>query len=150
MSLKEILNNEITKSMKSGNKLRLETIRGLRAALQEKEIAKRPGKLTEEDELNVLTNAAKRRKESIEMFKKGGRFDLVEKETTELKIIEEFLPKQLNESEIIPILKNIILTLNANSAKDFGKVMSVATKELKGKVDGKILSDYVKKLLEQK
>lgn len=147
MALKDILSQEISKAMKSGDKLRLETIRSLRAALQEKEIAKRPDKLTEDDELNVLTNAAKRRKESIELFEKGGRSDLAEKEKAELRIIEEFLPKQLSESELIPILKNIILTMNANSPKDFGKVMSVASKELKGKVDGKTLSEYVKKLL---
>ncbi|RCK77291.1 MAG: Transamidase GatB domain protein [Ignavibacteriae bacterium] len=147
MALKDILSQEISKAMKSGDKVRLETIRSLRAALQEKEIAKRPDKLTEDDELNVLTNAAKRRKESIELFEKGGRSDLAEKEKAELRIIEEFLPKQLSESELIPILKNIILTMNANSPKDFGKVMSVASKELKGKVDGKTLSEYVKKLL---
>lgn len=147
MALKDILSDEISKAIKSGDRLRLETLRSLRAALQEKEIAKRPKPLTEEDELNVLTAAAKKRKESIEMFEKGARLDLVEKENSELKIIEEFLPRPISEDELIPILKSIISSVNATSQKDFGKVMSVASKELKGKIDGKKLSEYVKKML---
>lgn len=147
MSLKDILIDQISKAIKSGDKVRLETLRSLKAALQEKEVAKRPAQLTEEDELYVLMAAAKKRKESIEIFEKGLRFDLVEKEKSELKIIEEFLPKQITEEELLPILKGIISSVNAKSQKDFGKVMSVASKELKGKIDGKVLAEYVKKML---
>lgn len=148
MPLKDILSLEISKAIKSGDKIRLDTLRSLRAALQEKEVAKRPAQLTEEDELHVLTTAAKKRKESIELFEKGSRTDLAEKEKAELKVIEEFLPKQITEEELIPLLKDIISSVNATSQKDFGKVMSVASKVLKGKIDGKILAEYVKKMLE--
>lgn len=147
MPLKDILIDEISKAIKSGDKIRLETLRSLKASLQEKEIARRPAQLTEEDELSVLTGAAKKRKESIELFEKGLRLDLAEKEKAELKIIEEFLPKQISEEELILILRNIISTVNATSQKDFGKVMSVASKELKGKIDGKVLAEHVRKML---
>ena len=97
MSLKEKLSNDMKAAMKSGEKIRLETLRTLRAALLEKEIEKRGSEtgMTPEDELGVLTAAAKKRKESIEMFQKGGRADLVDQESKELAIIQEFLPKQL-------------------------------------------------------
>lgn len=147
MSLKDKLRTEIEKAIKSGDKIRLQTLRGLIAAIQEKEVAKRPEKITEDDELAILLSSVKKRKESIELFKKGGRNDLLEIETSELKILEEFLPKQLSEGEVLIEVKKIIDRIGAASAKDFGKVMGIASKELKGKAEGKIISDCVKKLL---
>lgn len=147
MSLKDKLRTEIEKAIKSGDKIRLQTLRGLIASIQEKEVAKRPEKITEDDELAILLSSVKKRKESIELFKKGGRNDLLEIETSELKILEEFLPKQLSEGEVLIEVKKIIDQIGAASAKDFGKVMGIASKELKGKAEGKIISDCVKKLL---
>jgi len=97
MALKEKIAEEMRSAMKRTDKLRLETLRSIRASLLEKEIAKRgKGTMTEDDELNVLQSGLKKRKESIELFEKGGRKDLVEKETQELEIIQSFLPKQMD------------------------------------------------------
>lgn len=147
MSLKEIFSQEIIKSTKSGDKLRLETIRSLRAFLLEKEIEKRPNPLTADDEIGIVISAAKKRKESIESFEKGGRTELAEKEKAELKIIEEFLPKQLSPEEVELIIRNIIKDSGATSHTDFGKVMPLVMMELKGKADGKFISETVKKIL---
>ncbi len=147
MSLKDTLSKEIINATKAGDKIRLETIRGLRAILLEKEIEKRPSPITPDDEMGVLISSAKKRKESIEMYEKGERIELAEKEKSELKIIEEFLPKQLTPDEVEAIIKRIVSESGANSQKDFGKVMPNVMKELKGKADGKLISDTVKKLL---
>lgn len=148
MGLKEKLSSEIVKATKEGDKVRLQTIRTLRAQLLEKEIEKRPNQLTPEEELGVLTSAAKKRKESIELFEKGGRQDLTDNEKRELIIIEEYLPKQLSNEEVEQIINRIIKESGISSAKDFGKVMTLVMKELKGKADGKFISESVKKFLE--
>lgn len=147
MSLKDTLSKEIINATKAGDKIRLETIRGLRAILLEKEIEKRPNPITPDDEMGVLISSAKKRKESIEMYEKGGRTELAEKEKSELNIIEEFLPKQLRPDEVEAIINRIVSETGASSQKDFGKVMPFVMKELKGKADGKFISDTVKKLL---
>lgn len=148
MNLKETLSKEIISATKAGDKIRLETIRGLRASLLEKEIEKRPNPIAPDDEMGVLISSAKKHKESIEMFEKGGRTELAEKERNELKIIEEFLPKQLSYEEVELIIRNIIKDSGATSHKDFGKVMPLVMKELKGKADGKFISETVKIILE--
>jgi uncharacterized protein len=148
MSLKDKLSADIIKATKSGDKLKLGTVRTLRAQLLEKEIANRPNPLTQEEEIGVVISAAKKRKESIEIYEKAGRVDLAQNEKDELKILEEYLPAQLSNSEIEVIIKKIIQETGAVSVKDFGKVMPVVMKELKGKGDGKVISESVKKLLE--
>jgi len=149
MGLKETLSSDIIKATKSGEKIRLETVRTLRAQLLEKEISKRPNPLTSEEEIGVLSSAAKKRKESIELFEKAGRIDLAEKEKDELKIIEEYLPRQLASDEIGIIITKIIKDSGANSVKDFGKIMPLVMKELKGKADGKLITEIVKQSLEE-
>lgn len=150
MSLMQKIVEEMKIAMKSGEKLRLETLRSLRAQLQEKEIAKRrTGPLTEEDEMSILQSAIKKRKESIELFEKGGRKDLVEQETKEVQIIQTFLPRQLGNDEIERVVKKTIEEVEATSAKDFGKVMSSAMKTLKGKADGNTIQLTVRRLLER-
>jgi uncharacterized protein len=148
MSLKETLSSDIIKATKAGDKIRLETVRTLRAQLLEKEIEKRPNLLAPEEEISVLISAAKKRKESIEVYEKAGRLDLAEKEKSELKIIEEYLPKQLTPEEIDSAVQKIVKDADAVSPKDFGKVMPLVMKELKGKADGKLISEAVKKILE--
>ncbi len=149
MGLKEILSGDIIKAMKSGDKIRLETVRTLRALLLEKEIEKRPNTLTPEEELGALTSATKKRKESIELYEKAGRQDLAEKEKSELEIIQEYLPKQLSPEEIALAITKIVNDVGATSPKDFGKVMPHVMKELKGKADGKLITDIVKNKLEE-
>ena len=149
MSLKERLSEDLKKAMKSGDKERLETLRTLRAALLEKEIELRTTtrSLSPEDETGVLTGAAKKRKESIEQFGKGGRQDLVDQETRELSIIQEYLPQQMSRDEVVSVLQQIIDETGAQGAQDFSKVMPLAMKQLKGKTDGKMVQELVREML---
>lgn len=149
MGLKEKISEDIKAAMKSGDKLRLETIRTLRAVLMEKEIELRgSGKtMTPDDEISTLTSAAKKRKESIEQFGAAGRTDLVQQETAELNIIAEYLPKQMSEEEVKRVVEEIIAATGASSTDDFGKVMPLVMKELKGKADGRLIQQLVKNML---
>ena len=100
-----------------------------------------------DDEIAVLNSTLKKRKEAITIYRQHGRDDLADQEEQELAIIQEYLPKQLSREEIEQLVRNIIAAAGANGAKDFGKVMPLAMKELKGKADGKIVQETVKKLL---
>ena len=148
MALIDKISEDLKAAMKSGDVLRRETLRTLRAAFLEKKVEKRPtGGITSEDEMTVLISASKKRKESIEVFRQGGRNDLADQEANELAIIQEYLPQQLPSLEIEKVVSKIITETGAAGSKDFGKVMSSAMKELKGKADGNLIKDIVKKLL---
>ncbi len=149
MALMERIVEDMKAAMKRGDKLRLETLRTLRAVLMEKEIEFRgTGKqMTPEDEAATLASAAKKRRESIEQFRAGGRTDLVEQETAELAIIQEYMPKQMSEAEVRQVIEEVVAAVGASSARDFGKVMPQVMKQLKGKADGKLIQDLVKKRL---
>lgn len=133
--------------MKSGNVIRRETLRTLRAAIIELDKRGVKREPTEEEELQVIIGATKKRKEAIEQYEKAGRKDLVDQETKELAIINEYLPQQLTLQEVESRIQEIIAQIGASSAKDFGKVMPVAMKELRGKADGKIIQATVKRFL---
>lgn len=149
MALQEKIAEDLKTAMKAGDKLRLETLRTLLAALKEKEIELRGmGKImTPDDEAATLASAAKRRRESIEQFAAGGRHDLVQQETAELAIIQEYMPKQLTEEELRRIIDEIVVSTGASSAKDFGKVMPQVMKQVKGRADGKVVQELVKQRL---
>ena len=149
MALKDTISQDLKNAMKSGEKLRLETLRTIRAALMEKEIEKRGSgnPMSPEDELGVLTTAAKKRKESIEQFQNGGRPELAEQERQELAIIQEYLPKQLSQEEVEKAVRDIVSQTSAAGPGDFGKVMPQVMKQLKGKADGRLIQETVKKLL---
>lgn len=150
MSLKDRIGEDIKSAMKAKDKVRLETVRGIKKALIEKEVALRPSgqeNLTETQEIELLSQQAKQRRESIEQYRQAGREDLAEKEAQELAIIETYLPKQLSEEELSSTLDNIIASVGAKSAKDLGRVMGVAVQQLKGKADGKKIQELVKSKL---
>lgn len=147
MGLREKINDDLKDAMKSGDKVRLETLRMIRAQVLEFEKSGVGREMTEEDDMKILLSAVKKRKESIEQYEKAGRKELVEKEQRELEIIQHYLPKQMSKEEAEKIITTIIAETGASSAKDFGKVMSAAMKELKGKIDGKIINDIVKQRL---
>ena len=147
MNLKDKINEDLKNSMKSGDKVRLETIRSIRALILEFEKSGTDKELTPEDEIRMLTSAAKKRKESIEQFRAGNRPELADKEETELKIIEEYLPKQLSAAEIEVEIKKIAGEVGAKTKEDFPKLMPVAVKTLKGKADGKVIKEIVEKIL---
>ncbi len=147
MSLTEKINLDLKDAMKSGEKIRLETIRSIRALILEFEKSGTGKELTAEEEIRMLSTAAKKRKESIEQFRNGGRIELAEKEEAELKIIEEYLPKQLSLDDILLEVKKIALEVGAKTKEDFPKLMPVAAKALKGKADGKVVKEIVEKVL---
>ncbi|MBI3124323.1 MAG: GatB/YqeY domain-containing protein [Ignavibacteriales bacterium] len=147
MNLKDKINNDLKDAMRSGDKLRLETVRSIRALILEFEKSGSGKEFTDEEGLRILTVAAKKRKESIEQYKNAGRTDLSDKEEAELKIIEEYLPKQLTAEEILAEVKKIADEVGAKTKEDFPKVMPLAAKSLKGKADGKVIREILEKLL---
>jgi uncharacterized protein len=149
MALTQRINEDLKAAMKSGNKLRLETLRMLRAQIIEFEKKGLDRPMNEDDEMSILMSASKKRKEAIEIFTKAGRMELVEQETKELEIISEYLPKQLSREDAEKIIENLIQQSGAASMKDLGKVMPIAMKELKGKIDSKVISEIVKQKLEK-
>lgn len=148
MSLQEQLNEDMKAAMKRGEKLRLETIRMVRAQMKDAQIAKM-APLSAEDELGILQTAAKKRREAIELYKKGGRDDLLEKEMAELAIVSEYLPKALTPEEVLAIIDATILESGAKTAADFGKVMGRVAQQTKGRADGKIVQQLVRERLGQ-
>jgi uncharacterized protein YqeY len=148
MAMMERIADDMKLAMKAGDKLRLETLRTLKAAFLEKQVEKRPaGAITPEDEIGVLNSALKKRKESIEIFRNNGRPELADQEEKEAAIIQEYLPAQLSGAEVEAAVKMVITALGATSTKDFGKVMPAVMKDLKGRADGKLIQETVKRLL---
>ncbi|MBT8380708.1 MAG: GatB/YqeY domain-containing protein [Ignavibacteria bacterium] len=147
MKLNEKINADLKDAMKSGNKIRLQTLRSIRALILEFEKSGSKKKFDQNEEINLLSTAAKKRKESIEEYKKAGRDDLAFNEKKELEIIMSYLPKQLTEEEIISEVKKLAIVLGAKSKADFPKLMPAAIKELKGKADGKTIKTVVEKIL---
>ena len=147
MNLKDKINEDLKLAMKSGDKLKLETIRSIRALILEFEKSGTGKELNTEEELKLLSTAAKKRKDAIEQYKLAKREDLASKEEQELNIIQEYLPKQLTEDEIQEEVKNAAESIGAKSKEDFPKLMPQVMKLLKGKADGKIVKSAVEKFL---
>lgn len=149
MALKDQLMEDMKASMKSGDRSRTDAVRLLRAAIQRYEVDRTDAKhplhaqpVTEEDLLGVVQKEIKQRRDSIEQYEKGNRPDLVAKEQAELEIFQVYLPIQMSREEIAAAIGPII----AREGKDFRKVMPVASKELKGKAEGRLINEVVKEL----
>lgn len=162
MSLKETINNDLKNAQQEKNELVILVLRGINAAIHNKEIEKRTklskeekdieklkkeSELIEEEIMEVVSSEAKKRKEAIEEFRKGNRNDLAEKEEKELEILKKYLPEQMNEEQIQEEVKKAIKEVNAVGLQDTGKVMSVLMPKLKGKAEGGIVSKIVSDLL---
>lgn len=148
MSLKAKIDNDIKEAMKAREKERLLALRDIKKMiLMEETKAGGTGELTEDEEMKILQKAVKQRKDSAEVYRQQDRPDLLEKEETEIAVIEAYLPKQLSEAEIEEKLKVIIADVGAASPADMGKVMGAATKLMAGVADGKTISMLTKKLL---
>lgn len=142
------VSNDIKEAMKARDKVRLETLRNIKKVFIEAKTA--PGAndtLEDAAALKILAKLAKQGKESAETFKQQNREDLAEEELAQVRVIEEYLPKPLTAEEIETKVKEIIAQTGASSIKEMGKVMGVASKQMAGKADGKMISDIVKKLL---
>ena len=147
MNLIEKINVDLKSAMKEGDKTKLTTVRSIRALILEFEKSGSGKELTGEEEIKLLSSAAKKRKDSIEQFKNAGRNDLAEKEEAELNILMSYLPKQLTEEEIDKEVKRIGEEINAKSKDDFPKLMPEVMKQLKGKADGKLVKKSVENYL---
>ena len=148
MNLEQKVMTEMKDAMKSKNEASLRGLRAIKAEIiKAKTEPGANGELSEDTENKMLQKMMKQRKDSLEIYRAQKRDDLAKKEEEEIAIIEKFLPKQMNEAEIKEALKKIIEEVGASSPADMGKVMGVATKQLAGKADGKIISSTVKELL---
>ena len=147
MGLRERISEDMKTAMKSGAKVELETLRMIRAQILEFEKRGEGTEMSPEQELAILTTAAKKRREAIEQYEKANRPELAEAEKLELEIIARYLPAQASDEEIQTVIARIVSETGANSAKDFGKVMPAVMKELKGKADGKRIQELVKETL---
>lgn len=147
--LHEQIRNQIKESMKAGDKVRLEVMRGLVTAFTNELVAtgKTPQDiLPDEEVIKVITRAGKQRKDSIEQFTKGNRLDLVEVEKAQLAIIEEFLPKLMDRSEVEKFVEEKVNELEVKDLTKKGLFMSSIMKDLKGKADGSLVKEVVDKL----
>jgi uncharacterized protein YqeY len=148
MGLKQNVEGEIKSAMLAKDKVRLTALRAIKSMILLEETKEGfSGTLSTDDEMKLLTKAAKQRKDSAEIYEKQGRTDLLEVELAELAVIQEFLPKALSEEELTATIQEIIASIGAVGPKDMGKVMGVASKQLAGKADGKAISEKVKALL---
>ena len=146
MSLFEKIQIDMYKAMKLGDKNKSATLRTALAKLKDKKIDKQED-LSENDEIKVLQMLVKQRKESIELYEKGDRLDLAELETKEMKILNNYLPKMMDENEIKNIVKTVIDEVGATSMADMGKIMPEVMKRGKGLIDGKSAQKFVNEII---
>ncbi|MFD2512761.1 GatB/YqeY domain-containing protein [Pontibacter locisalis] len=148
MSLKERINADIKEAMLAKDKARLQALRSIKSLILLAETEKGGTEdLSKDTEMKLLTKAAKQRRESAELYAKQGREDLEQIELQELAVIEDYLPKQLDEGDLRVRLVEIIQRVGATGPSDLGKVMGVASKELAGQADGRAISTAVGELL---
>ena len=133
-------------AMKSGEKEKANTLRSILSKLKDKQIEKRET-LSIEEEIKILLALVKQRKESIDLYKKGGRSELVAIEEQEMNVINSYLPKMMSDDNIKDIVKNVIETSGANSISDMGKVMPEVMKQGKGLINGKAAQKFVSEML---
>lgn len=147
MSLKDRINEDLKSAMRAGDKVRLTTVRSIRALILEFEKSGASKEMTEEDEIKMLTSAAKKRKDSIEQYENAGRKDLADKEKAELEIINSYLPEQISPEELLAEIKNLAEELGLSSKADFKILMPKSIQAFKGKADGKLIKETVEKVL---
>ncbi len=149
-SLKEQIDNDLKQAMRNKEAETLSVLRMLLSAVKDREISLRSGEdvsLSDEQVLEVLSSEAKKRKDSISAYERGGRADLAEKEKNEIKILEKYLPEQMSDEELKNIVKEVVETHSGASLRDFGKIMGAVMPRVKGKADGNKVGEAVKKAL---
>jgi uncharacterized protein YqeY len=139
MSLKQDLQDRLKEAMRNKEALKRTLLRTLLSEIKNVEIDLKK-ELNDEEIISVFSKQAQQRKDSIEAFERAARFDLVEKETLELTIIETYLPEQMDTVEIMTIIDSVILEVNAQNPSDIGKVMSVLMPKIKNRADGKTVN----------
>ena len=147
MSLYERLDSDVKSALKEGNSLKVSVLRMVLSAIKTLQIEKNIKSLDDDGVIQILQRHAKQHRESIEQFGKGGRQDLVDKENAELKILDEYLPQQLSEEELMAIVKSSHSRYGGRLKSDTGKVMKAVMEKAKGKADGKTINKLVGQLL---
>jgi len=144
--MKERIQNDLKEALKAGEEIKVGTLRMVLAFFINKEKEKGEA-ISDEEAMNVLQTEAKKRRESIEAFEKGGRQELAEKEKEELEILKTYLPEQLSAKEIQDFVTQAIEKTGAESMQDIGKIMGVLMPQVKGKADGNLVNKIVKEKL---
>lgn len=148
MDLFDRISNDIKSAMLAKDKVRLETLRGIKKEFLEAKTAKGgDGTLSDDQATKIMAKMVKQRKETAQIYAEQNRPELAANELAEAAVIEEYLPKQLSDEELTARLKEVIAQVGATSAKEMGKVMGVASKALAGQADGKVISAKVRELL---
>ena len=147
LSLEEIIFNDMKKALKENEKLKLSTLRLIRAAIKNAEISKKD-KLTEDEVIRIVNRNLKKLEESLDMFTKGQRPELAEKAKKEIEIVKKYLPEQLSEEEVEKIVKETIAKFGFKGLQDIGPAMREIIPQLKGKADGKMVNKMVRDLLD--
>ena len=142
----EKIQEDMYTAMKSGEKEKANTLRNVISKLKDRQIEKRKA-LSSEEEIKILQTLVKQRKESIDLYEKGGRSELVAIEKQEMDIINSYLPKMMSEDAIKDIVKNVIDSTGASSVSDMGKVMPEVMRQGKGLIDGKTAQKFVSEML---
>jgi uncharacterized protein YqeY len=146
MSILKRIDEDLIKALKARNELKATLLRGLKSDIKYRQIDK-GAELTEDDIISVLSTSAKRHRDSIEQFTAGKRQDLVDKESAELEIINQYLPEQMSEEKLRQIIKEAIDRTGADSPAKIGLVMKELMPQVKGKADGKLVKDIVTAML---
>ena len=147
MSLYETIQSDMYEAMKNGDKFRVSTLRVALAKLKDKKIEKRED-LSQNDEVKILQNLVKQRKEAADIYEKNNRSELMKNEMDELKILNFYLPKMMSEQELSTLIKEVISDTISTSMSDMGKVMPEIMKRSAGKADGKMAQQIVSDLLQ--
>ena len=147
MEIREKIMNDMKTAMREKDQAKLDTIRFMQAAIKNREIEVRPEAITADDVLAVMKKLVKQRKESIEQYQAANRQDLVDKEASELKIIEAYLPAQMSKEQLETIVAQVIADTKASSIKDMGNVMKAVMAKTSGSADNKLVSEIIKSKL---
>ena len=147
MSLQEQVTQQLKAAMKAKDSVALESLRAIKSAILLTQTQAGAKDLTTEDEIKLVQKLVKQRKDSAQIFRQQGREDLAEPEEAQIRIIEQFLPEQLDKAAIAKIIEGIITQTNAEGMKDMGKVMGMASKAMAGKADGKTISAILRQKL---
>ena len=147
MSLQENVNEQLKAAIKAKDTVALESLRAIKTAIMMTQTQAGAKELTSDDEIKLVQKLVKQRKDSAEIFHQQGRVDLAEPEEAQIKIIEQFLPEQLDDAAITEIVAAIIAKTGAAGMQDMGKVMGMASKAMAGKADGKTISSIVRQKL---
>jgi|TARA_B100000959_G_scaffold116556_1_gene122685 hypothetical protein len=148
MSLYETIQSDMYKAMKSSDKFKASTLRVALAKLKDKKIEKRED-LNQNEEIKIIQNLVKQRKEAADIYEKNDRSELMKNEMDELKILSMYLPQMMSEQELNELIKEVISDVGATSMSDMGKVMPEVMKRSEGKADGKMTQTIVSNILQQ-